>query len=248
MRPIRIVIFSCAGAPLSAEILQHIRMCRSEVLDEVIGVVLSRPPARPRDTGSPTGEPHRARRLSRLVLAAAAWRLQGVHRRVLRRLRFSTALRRKWFRYRRIEDFCLERGIEPHITRDANSTESTAFVRDCRPDVVLMATFHQILRQPLIEVPALAFLNVHCSLLPEYRGPDPIGTVLREGVAYTGVTVHRVDEGVDSGEILAQERIAVGDARTEAQLRPLLSAVAARLVLVCLDRVRSGRLHGGLAG
>jgi methionyl-tRNA formyltransferase len=222
-------------------------MCRSEVLDEVSGVVLSRPPARPRDAGSPTGELHRARRLSRLV-SAAAWRLRGVHRRILRRLRFSVSLRREWFHYRRIEDFCLERGIEPHITRDANSAASTAFVRDCRPDVVLMATFHQILRQPLIEVPALAFLNVHCSLLPEYRGPDPIGTALRGGVAYTGVTVHRVDEGVDSGEILAQERIAVGDARTEAQLRPLLSAVAARLVLDCLDRVRSGRLHGGLAG
>lgn len=138
--------------------------------------------------------------------------------------------------------------ILQYITRDANSAASTEFVRDGWPDVMLMATFHQILRRPMVEIPALAFLNVHCSLLPEYRGPDPIGTALRAGVPYTGVTVHRVDEGVDSGEILAQERIAVGDARTEAQLRPLLSAVAARLVLDCLDRVRSGRLHGGGAG
>ena len=222
-------------------------MDRSEVLDEVIGVVLSRPSARPRDARPPIGEPHRARWLSRLV-SGVGWRARGARQRISRRFRFSVALRREWFRYRRIEDFCLERGIEPHITRDANSAESMAFVRDGRPDVVLMATFHQILRRPLIEVPTLAFLNVHCSLLPEYRGPDPIGTALREGVAYTGVTVHRVDEGVDSGEILAQERIAVGGARTEAQLRPLLSAAAVRLVLDCLDRVRSSRLHGGVEG
>jgi methionyl-tRNA formyltransferase len=79
------------------------------------------------------------------------------------------------------------------------------------PDMICVACFSLYIPRVVLDIPRLGCLNVHPSLLPDNRGPEPLFWTFRRGDAQTGVTIHCMDEGMDSGDILAQEAIAVPD-------------------------------------
>lgn len=246
-QPLRIVLLSCAGAPFSAEICGYLEKIRPELLDQIVGVVLSKP---------------RIQAIGRLPWRQkiyAVWAKSGViglwaelrdmlHYRC-KNLWIKTE---RWIRragagkdstrYRRIEDFCLRRGITPYITRDVNDSASEQHLRSLQPDVLLMATFHCILKDPVIKLASKAALNVHGSFLPHYRGADPINSALHDRARETGVTIHWVDEGIDTGDIAAQHGMVIPERANEAVLRPLLAELAAQLLVDCMDAVRRGEL------
>ena len=89
--------------------------------------------------------------------------------------------------------------------------ETLATLAAYQPDVICVACFSLRIPRVLIDLPRLGCLNVHPSLLPANRGPVPLFWTFREGVENTGVTIHMIDEGMDSGDILAQEPIAISD-------------------------------------
>ncbi|MGD9511604.1 MAG: methionyl-tRNA formyltransferase [Geminicoccaceae bacterium] len=91
--------------------------------------------------------------------------------------------------------------------RDPNAL--LAIMRDEAPDLVIVASLGRLLRQDEIAAPRLGILNVHPSLLPSYRGSSPSFWQLRDGVSESGVTVHLIDPGMDTGPILAQTRFAL---------------------------------------
>ena len=78
------------------------------------------------------------------------------------------------------------------------------------PDLVVVAAFGRIVPVELLNVPKHGFVNVHPSLLPKYRGPSPVVTAILDGVEETGVSLMLLDEGIDSGPVLAQEQTSVG--------------------------------------
>ncbi len=80
---------------------------------------------------------------------------------------------------------------------------------ELEPDLVVLSRFGEILPPELIRIPRLGIVNVHCSLLPQLRGPDPIPGAIIGGLAESGVTMHFVDEGVDTGSIILQKRISL---------------------------------------
>jgi methionyl-tRNA formyltransferase len=118
-----------------------------------------------------------------------------------------------------------------------------ATVRDLAPDLVAVAAFGQILPKEILFGPKLGCINIHPSLLPKYRGAAPINWTLIRGEEKTGVTIMRLDEGVDSGAILLQEETPIGPSETFGMLHDRLAKMGDELLLIALAMLQSGVLQ-----
>ncbi len=130
--------------------------------------------------------------------------------------------------------------LQPERVRDE------AFLRlfrDLSPDLVVLVAFGQILPREIIEFPPLGCVNVHPSLLPLYRGAAPINWTLIRGEVKTGVTIIRMDAGVDSGDILLQEETPVGPEETYDELHDRLADLGARLLAKTLAGLAAGTVE-----
>jgi len=112
-----------------------------------------------------------------------------------------------------------------------------------RADVFVVAAYGRILTPALLEVPPKGCWNVHASLLPAWRGAAPIQWALIHGDAETGVTIMRMDAGMDTGDIALQRRIPIRDEDTVATLSTRLSALGAEAILEAIQRLQQGRLE-----
>ncbi len=97
--------------------------------------------------------------------------------------------------------------IPIYATKQINSQAGLVFLKNLQPDVILLANFNQKVSPALIGIPALACLNIHPSLLPDFKGVDPVFAALYANQTRLGVSVHRVDENFDTGEIFAQTQL-----------------------------------------
>lgn len=111
------------------------------------------------------------------------------------------------------------------------------------PDVLLVAAYGLILPQRVLDIPRLMPLNVHASLLPKYRGAAPIQRAVMQGEAVTGVTIMRMEAGLDSGPILLQRAVGIDINDTSATLHEELAEEGADLLLTVLQRLPAGRPH-----
>ena len=118
-----------------------------------------------------------------------------------------------------------------------------ARIREVGADVMVVVAYGQILPATLIETPRLGTLNVHASLLPRHRGPAPVEWAILGGDSETGVTIMQMDAGVDTGPILAQERVPLAPDETAAQLEDRLANVGATLLVRTLDDLVAGRVQ-----
>jgi len=108
--------------------------------------------------------------------------------------------------------------------------EAVRQLADFKPDVIVVAAFGQLLPKAILELPRLGCLNVHPSLLPEFRGAAPVAAAILVGDEFTGVTIMLLDEGMDSGPILARGQIPIADSDTTASLGEKLAIVGAGLL------------------
>jgi methionyl-tRNA formyltransferase len=108
-------------------------------------------------------------------------------------------------------------------------------------DAAIVAAYGLILPQPLLDAPRLGCFNVHASLLPRWRGAAPIQRAILAGDAETGITIMRMEAGLDTGPMLTQERIAI-DRMTGGALHDALAALGARLMAESLPRLQAGAL------
>jgi len=99
-------------------------------------------------------------------------------------------------------------------TKNINNRQGVAFIQCLDPDVILLAHFNQIVSSEIFDVPTLACLNIHPSLLPDYKGVDPVFSALKNNELRLGVTVHEVSDKVDSGNILGQSEIEVSKGKS----------------------------------
>ncbi len=103
-----------------------------------------------------------------------------------------------------------------------------------KPDLVVVAAYGKILPEALLALPGLGCINVHYSLLPRFRGASPIQNALLFGDTETGVTLMKMDAGLDTGDIIATQKIAIDPDDTTATLTPKLNAVAQGLLIKTL--------------
>lgn len=130
--------------------------------------------------------------------------------------------------------------IQPVKLRAAEAMEQ---LRGWSPDVIVVAAFGQILRPDVLSLPPYGCLNVHASLLPRWRGAAPIQAALLAGDSETGTTIMRMDEGVDTGGILAQRALPIDPDDTAGSLTEKLSRLGADLLLETLPRHLAGTVE-----
>ncbi len=117
-------------------------------------------------------------------------------------------------------------------------------VRELAPEVLVVVAYGRLFGPRFLALFPGGGINLHPSLLPLYRGPSPIQAALAAGDAETGVSIQRVAAEMDSGDVLAQERVAVGDEETAPQLGARLAELGARLLVEVLARMAAGPLEG----
>ncbi|XXF79447.1 methionyl-tRNA formyltransferase [Myxococcaceae bacterium GXIMD 01537] len=141
-----------------------------------------------------------------------------------------------------VKALALERGVpvlQPVKLRTPPFSEE---LRAYAPDVCVVTAYGRILPKDVLELPAKGCVNVHASLLPRFRGAAPIQWALAHGDAETGVSLMVMDEGLDTGPVLAMRRLPVAPDETSATLHEKLSALGGALLREDLPRYLSGEL------
>lgn len=133
-----------------------------------------------------------------------------------------------------------DRGIPVFEVADLGAPETLAALGALAPDAIAVACFPRRLPAALLRLPRLGALNLHPSLLPANRGPDPLFWTFYHGDEQTGVTVHLMDETLDTGPVLAQEAIAVPEGTSETLLERACADVGARLLVAALRALAVG--------
>jgi methionyl-tRNA formyltransferase len=110
------------------------------------------------------------------------------------------------------------------------------------PDVAVVAAYGQLLKPDLLEVPRCGFVNVHFSILPRWRGGSPVVRAILAGDETTGVSIMRIDEGLDTGPVYAIEETPIGASETGGTLTARLAALGARLLADTLPGIVDGTL------
>jgi methionyl-tRNA formyltransferase len=120
--------------------------------------------------------------------------------------------------------------------------EAVAAVRALAPELLVLADYGQMVPPELLALPRLGALNLHPSLLPRHRGAAPVAAAILAGDRESGVTLMRMDEGLDSGPIVAQCRVALDGRETAPELEARLAALSATLLAQSLGDWLAGRL------
>lgn len=123
------------------------------------------------------------------------------------------------------------------------SPEAISLLEELRPDVSVVAAFGQILESQFFELPPYGTVNVHASLLPAYRGAAPIIHTILNGETETGVTIMKIDAGMDTGDILTQRRVKIPIDMTAGELEAVLASEGADLLLSSLESYLEGDLE-----
>ena len=126
---------------------------------------------------------------------------------------------------------------QPEKLRSAAALED---LRALAPDLMVVAAYGQILPKSVLETPRLGCLNLHASLLPRHRGASPIHAAILSGDHETGITVMYMDEGLDTGDILLAQKLAIGSDQTTGQLHDRLADLAAPCLLEALELLEQG--------
>ena len=142
-----------------------------------------------------------------------------------------------------VKQAAIERGLavfQPSSLR--RDEEARLHIASLAPDVIVVVAYGLFLPPDTLSVPPLGALNIHPSLLPRHRGPSPVATAILEGDALTGVTVMQLDEGMDSGPIIAQRQTPIGAEETAEDLTVRLFNVGAELLADTIYPWRDGEI------
>ena len=130
--------------------------------------------------------------------------------------------------------------LDGKYPEDAAAAE--AEIREARADAMVVAAYGLILPQWVLDAPARGCLNIHASLLPRWRGAAPIHRAIEAGDAETGVTIMQMDAGLDTGDMLVRERLAIAPEDTTGSLHDKLALLGGRLIVEALEMAACGGL------
>jgi len=136
----------------------------------------------------------------------------------------------------------LARGLPVLQPLKARDPAFLAQLRAFAPDLIVVAAYGQILPQTLLDIPRHGCVNVHTSILPRWRGAAPIQWAIAEGDLETGVTIMRMEAGLDTGPMIAVTRTPIGDNDTSVTLHDRLAQLGAKLLLKTLPPYVAGEL------
>ena len=140
-----------------------------------------------------------------------------------------------------VKRLALSRGIDVFQPASLKASDDVERVRKLRPDALVVAAYGLLLPAPLLQAGPHGAINIHASLLPRWRGAAPIQRALLAGDRETGISIMQMDEGLDTGALLAQRRISIGDEDDAGSLHERLAELGAEMVVAALNDIAAGR-------
>lgn len=136
---------------------------------------------------------------------------------------------------------CAEKlGIKVYQPATLRDGEALEILKSLAPEIIVVVAYGKILPKEILQLPKYGCVNGHASLLPKYRGASPIQWCIVCGEKQTGITVMQMDEGMDTGDIISQAVVDIGEQETAEQLFDRLSTVSAKLMAETLVSIENG--------
>lgn len=139
--------------------------------------------------------------------------------------------------------WCDASGIACERVGSVNDPVFLSRLRGVMPDMIVVVSFGQLLKEELLSLPKFGCLNVHASLLPKYRGASPIASAILNGENVTGISLMRMDKGLDTGPVYEWFPQEIAPEATTAALEQDLAQFAGRRIAGCILRIAEGALH-----
>ena len=140
-----------------------------------------------------------------------------------------------------VKEFAIEKNIPVYQpVKLRNNQEFIDEIKSLNPDVICVVAYGKILPKEILDIPKKGCINVHGSLLPEYRGAAPIQWAVLNGDKKTGITTMYMDVGMDTGDIILKEEVTIGDDETTGELWDKLSKIGGKLLVETLKQVEEG--------
>ena len=139
-----------------------------------------------------------------------------------------------------VKEYAVEKNIkvyQPEKLRE--NKEIVDILKDINPDVICVVAYGKIIPKEILEIPKYGCVNVHPSLLPQYRGSAPMQWAILNGDKETGVTTMYLDEGMDSGDIILQTKTPIDKDETSGELWDRLSKIGAELLVETLEKIEN---------
>jgi methionyl-tRNA formyltransferase len=130
-----------------------------------------------------------------------------------------------------VHEFAEERGIAVYTPSTLRSLEQENIFRSLAPCVAIVAAYGLIIPQNILDIPTHGFINVHASLLPRWRGAAPIQAAILAGDRQSGVTIMKMDAGVDTGDIISMKSIDISPQTTHGELSEQMAALGAEMMV-----------------
>lgn len=141
-----------------------------------------------------------------------------------------------------VKEVALAANVPVHQPAKIRASEVEEQLRALAPDVIIIIAYGQIIPARLLDIPRLGWINLHASLLPKYRGAAPIHWAIASGETKTGNTTMRIDAGMDTGEMLLQNELAIGESETAPELTARLALSGAELMVETLRGLAAGKI------
>ena len=139
-----------------------------------------------------------------------------------------------------VKEYAISQGIEVYQPRKVREAECVEFIRERQPEIIVVAAFGQILPKELLDLPKYGCINVHASLLPKYRGAAPIQWAVINGDKVSGVTIMRMDVGLDTGDIIETAETEISPEETGGSLFGKLEKLGAKLLVETMEKIENG--------
>lgn len=138
-----------------------------------------------------------------------------------------------------VKEYAISQGIEVYQPRKVREAQCVEFIRERQPEIIVVAAFGQILPKELLDLPKYGCINVHASLLPKYRGAAPIQWAVINGDKVSGVTIMRMDVGLDTGDIIETAEIEISPEETGGSLFDKLEKLGAKLLVETMEKIEN---------
>lgn len=139
-----------------------------------------------------------------------------------------------------VKEEALRYGIPVYQPKKVREEEFQAVLRELNPDLIVVVAFGQLIPKSILELPRYGCVNVHASLLPKYRGAAPIQWAVIDGEKESGVTIMKMDEGLDTGDMIAKAVVPLAADETGGSLFDKLSQIGAQLLIDTIPALEAG--------
>ena len=141
-----------------------------------------------------------------------------------------------------VKSLALENNIPVYTPKTLRDEGFTDILRECAPELIVVVAYGKILPKEVLNFPAEGCINLHVSLLPKYRGAAPMQRAIMEGESETGVTVMYMDEGLDTGDILAQVAFPISESDDFEAIHDRSADIGSRLLSETVDNIANGNV------